>query len=371
MLKKQHFSENLGNYFCFGIVVFFLLLSYFRLIPFSQSNPGVSNEIDDWFRYWNNANDIVSNGFFIPSQKGEYYGPGSFLYNYFLAFCILIFGKNVSIIYLIQSVLLSSSIVLIYQSFKSKLSNLSGLCLLFTLSVFGYLDVFKHYSFKLLSENLAIPLVALFVFFITVFFHHKRLIHLYLAGFFLVLTILTRLTILPFAFVFILLIYSYIYKINSIPIKKIVPLLLIVLLGISLIAIRNYFVCGKWTFLPTEGMSDAYGQSGEFSFFNFAKKTLYSFGYLPILNDNYQIRPHWLLLWAGYFVYIIQKFKSIKKIPFDELIFNAFIVVFYGLNIIFVTVTSYGFRAYLPVIFLLIALTYIEIDRLYFRIKKQ
>jgi hypothetical protein len=370
MWKESNFSDKIANYLCFGIVVVFAILSLIRLYPFSETTPGISNEIDDWFRYWDNANDIVKNGILIPSQKGEYYGPGSFLYNYFLAFCILIFGKNVSIIYLINSILLSSSIVLVYQSFKSKLSNLSGICLLLTLSVFGYLDVFKHYSFKLLSENLALLLVALFVFFITNFFHHKRLIHLYLAGFFLVLTILTRLTLLPFAFVFIILIYYYIYKTNSISLKKIVPLLLLVLFGISVIGIRNYFVCGKWTFLPTEGMSDAFGQSGEFSIFNFAKKTLYSFGYLPILNQDYQIRPHWLLLWAGYFVYLIQKVKTIKNIPFDELIFNAFIVVFYALNIIFVTVTSYGFRAYLPAIFLLIALTFLELDRLYLKIKK-
>ncbi|NBX81352.1 MAG: hypothetical protein EBQ94_13450 [Flavobacteriales bacterium] len=364
MWKKSSFSDKIANYLCLGIVVFFTILSLFRLYPFSETTPGISNEIDDWFRYWDNGNDIVKNGILIPSQKGEYYGPGSFLYNYFIATCILVFGKNDSTIYLIHSILLSSSIVIIYQSFKHKLSSFSGIALLLTLSVFGYLDVLKNYSFKLLSENLALFLVALFVYFVSVFFQHKRILHLYLAGIFLVLNILTRLTLLPFAFVFLALIFIYFIKTKSITLKKMIPLLLLVLFGISIIAFRNYLVCGKWTFLPTEGMSDAYSQSGEFTLINVAKKTLYSFGYLKILNQDYQIRPHWFLLWFAYFFYLYQKIKNYKNIPFDELIFNVFIIVIYALNLVFVTVTSYGFRAYLPAIFLLIALSFIELDKL-------
>ena len=116
--------------------------------------------------------------------------------------------------------------------------------------------------------------------------------------------------------------------------------------------------------MPILGVSDAFHQMNEISLTHLLKKTLFCFGYLPALNKEYHLRPHWIIMWLGYFIYMFFRIKSKNKIQFWELIIQLFIIFYYGLSIIFVQIDSYGFRAFLPANFIILAFSIIGIEKL-------
>ena len=354
----------------FAIVGFFIVATIIRLYPFTGTNLGVSNGIDDWFRYWDNAKDISKNGLLIPSQSSVYYGPGSVLYNYFIALCFILFGENLIPIYFIQSIFLATSILLIYYAFRGELSGKIGLLLLITLFLFGVLDTYKYYTFKLLSENLALFTLAIFIYFIKIGLDNYRVKFQFLATFFLVLSVLTRPTLFPIAFVYAFLLIIYYFKNTLLRKQNLFLLLGLLFTGISILGFRNYLITETWVFLPSEGSSDSWKQLLSLDFEILYKKSLFALGFLSSLNPEYQLRPHWFFLILLYFTYLYNRLKNWKSISNSEILFNVFIVSFYMLTVLFVTVDSYGFRAFLPIQFMLIAVSFLSIEKLILRFSK-
>src|SRR6185436_2589668 len=129
-----------------------------------------------------------------------------FFYNYFVAFCFTIFGTNPSNVYLIQSILLGLSVAFTYFIFRDLLKPLTGWIFLFLLIAFAFLDVYKYYNFKLLSENFAIFTITLFFFFFKKLLISKTYMLQFLLGLFLGASVLTRPNILPFSLILIALI---------------------------------------------------------------------------------------------------------------------------------------------------------------------
>lgn len=368
-MKAPSDYNKIGNYLAFAIVGFFIVATIIRLFPFTETNPGISNGIDDWFRYWENAHDIYKNGVLMPAQSSVYYGPGSFLYNYFLAFCFLIFGENLIPIYFIQSLMLAFSILLIYYAFRKELTGIMGIALLLTLFSFALLDTYKHYTFRLLSENLAIFTLATFVYFVKLGFDNWNVKHQFLATFFLMLSVLIRPTLFPIAFIYVLLLVIYYFKNRQLKKKNLFGMLLFFFLGISTLGIRNYLVSGTWIFLPSEGISDSWKQLFALDLTIIYKKILFAMGFLSNLNSEYYPRPHWFLLILLYLYYLYNRVKNWKTISYSEIIFNSFIISFYVLTIMFVTIDSYGFRALLPIQFMLIAVSFLHVENLILRFK--
>ena len=368
-MESKAYYYKIGNYLAFAIVGFFLVATIIRLYPLTETTPGISNGIDDWFRYWDNAKDISKNGLLIPSQSSVYYGPGSFFYNYFLAFCFLLFGENLIPIYFIQSLMLAFSILLIYYAFRKELTGITGIALLLTLFSVALLDTYKYYSFSLLSENLAIFTLATFVYFVKLGYDKSKVKFQFLATFFMMLSVLIRPTLFPIAFVYVLFIVIYYFKNPQLKKKNLFGMILFFFLGISTLGIRNYLVSGTWIFLPSEGISDSWKQLLALDFTIIYKKILFSLGFLSILNPEYFPRPHWLILILLYSYYLFIRIKKWITISYSEIILNSFIICFYTLTILFVTIDSYGFRALLPIQFMLIGVSFLSVEKLITLIK--
>src|SRR5205807_798177 len=111
---------------------------------------------DDWLNYKLYAESILHGGLTIPAVTGAYIAPRGFLYNYFLAAMFYLLGENSTYIYVVQSGMLGLSVLLTYLAVRHLLSPLLGLVYLPVLAAYMYVDVFRYYAFRLLSENLLI-----------------------------------------------------------------------------------------------------------------------------------------------------------------------------------------------------------------------
>jgi hypothetical protein len=345
------------------VLLLFTILPFVRLYPYTNNLPELLAGTDDWNFYAKNALEIKRGGFLMPHFHEAYGYPGGFFYNYFVAACFALFGESPVPVYVVQSILLGGAAVLIYLAFRSRMKKVTRWIFLLCLTAFALLDVSKDYSARLLSENLAVFTIAAFVYCLQRALESKRLSWQMGAPFFLIISMLTRPVLLPFGFVFVLLLFWYFFQSKTMSLPGTVLFAAAVLLGMSLIALRNYFVCGQFIFLPTLGVYGSGLQVEQFSVAHMAKKVLFMFGYLPALSGEYRIRPHWMLLWAAYLGYLFFRKKQFWKFGMEELPVHAFIFVYCGLSLIFVTVDSYGFRAFIPVTLIILPFSLMAVER--------
>ena len=126
-------------------VLIFTLAALFRIYYNDYPSIFIGYGYDDWDRYFLNAIDIKDNGLLIKNVEENYLMPSSFLYNYFLAFCFLIFGINLSVVYFIQSAVLGFSIAVTFILFKDLMSKKISRIFLFSMIFFAFIDIFKYY----------------------------------------------------------------------------------------------------------------------------------------------------------------------------------------------------------------------------------
>lgn len=345
------------------LLLFLLLLllsSLVRSFPFTATIFDLVEGVDDWNRYARQALDIEQNGLSISSITGDYNGPGGFLYNYFLAALLGIFGPHLFPIYAVQSMMLGLSVAFVFWTFKNSMNRRTGNLFLVTLCGFALLDVHVHYTHALLSENLGLLTISAFLYFLVRTLKSSRKWQLYLATVFLVLAILSRPNFLPFSGIYVL-VLLYRWR-GSNALQKVLPHIIILLAGLAIIPFRNYLVGGNFTVLPSEGTHDALVQLYTNGPLYFLKKVAYCFGYLSALMPDYRIRPHWMLMWCGYFVHCFYWAKYQRKPALWELTSQAFIVTYFVLAIVFVTVGSYGYRAFIPFNFIVLAFAFTGLD---------
>lgn len=305
--------------------------------------------------YAQTALDIHQNGISIPSVKGLYDYPNGFLYNYFLALCFTLFGESTIPVYILQSCLLGLSIFVSYRTFRDQMKPITGFLFLIFFFIFGLLDMNKYYSFRFLSENLVILLLALFFNQIKKAFETGFSIHFILSGVLFGSSLLTRPNLLPIAIVIAiaLLIFTLQKKISK---RNVLFFLLGLVTGTSLLAIRNQYVSGNFTFLPVNSFNffEIYFYHPDLLIENILHKAMFTMGYLSSINPVFHWRPHWTILWILYFVYLIGKFRKKEQVKAEELIMHLFIFSYAGL-MIFVIDTNligcYGFRYIIPLIF--------------------
>lgn len=113
---------------------------------------------DDWWSYHRYAVSVVDGGLRMPAVEGPYARPGGFGYVYFVAALYAIFGVRSEVVYVAQALLLAGAVLGFVAAFRRRVPSLVYGVLLI---VFVYLDVFRFYTFRLLSENLLIFLLAL------------------------------------------------------------------------------------------------------------------------------------------------------------------------------------------------------------------
>jgi hypothetical protein len=129
--------------------------------------------------------------------------------------------------------------------------------------------------------------------------------------------------------------------------------------------VRNHFVSGSWTLLPTEGISFAkdFVTLHDFSFSLYLKKMLFCFGLMSFLEPEIKTRPHWLLMWIGYFTYLFLRVKMIRRFEIWETTSHIFIFIYCGFLILVAQVSSYGFRMFIPVTFIILSFSFLAVDR--------
>jgi hypothetical protein len=223
----------------------------------------------------------------------------------------------------------------------------------------------------LLSENLALFTLATFIYFIKIGLDNHIVKFQFLATFFLVLSVLIRPTLFPITFVYAFFLVIYYFKNTLLGKQNLFLLLGLLFTGISILGFRNYLITETWVFLPSEGASDSWKQLLSLDFEILYKKSLFALGFLSQLNLGYYTRPHWFLLILLYLFYLLSFVKNWRSFSNSEILFNVFIVSFYMLTIMFVTVDSYGFRAFLPIQFMLIAVTFLSVKKIILRFSKE
>jgi hypothetical protein len=360
-------------------ILIFTLAALFRIYYNDYSSIDLGYGYDDWDRYFVNAVDIKDNGLLIKNVEENYLMPSGFLYNYFLAFCFLIFGINLSVVYFIQSAILGFSIAVTFIVFKDFMSKKISSIFLFSMIIFAFIDIFKHYTFRLLSENIALLTIPLFLFFLKkTLLLNKNIKTLYfVTGLFLGISVLIRPNIFPFSLVFLSLVLMFIIF-NKSQLLSYFYLIASYLIIMSLLPLRNYFVTGELSVLPVDGdFIDYIKRENNLSFTEdfinymsfYYKKIIYIFGFLNNLESEFNDRPHWMIMWLGYFIYIFSSIKRIVKERNFEIFIHVFIFMFYLIIVLIAPITDYGFRIIIPLLFLVLGFSIIGYKKLYYFLK--
>lgn len=360
-------TRKTGNIIAISIILIFTIFPLIRLYPFENTLNLILKGVDDWCRYARFASDIEHNGILMPSVKGNYFAPAGFMYNYFVALCFLVFGDNTVPVFIIQNLLLGLSVAFIYWCFRDKMQPLTGLAFLLTMSAFALLDMGKCYTFRLLSENLAVFLISVFFYCFIKGTEKSRVLLIMFSSFIMGLLILTRPNILLFGIVLIIIAVYYFIKQKKARVSNIFLFILILVLSSSFLAIRNHLVCGGWVFLPTEGIFFGvhfFRQDG-FSFSYFIKKVLFCLGFLTPLEPAYLWRPHWTIMWIGYFIYIFFRIREKRNFEIWEITAHLFIFCYYILLLLIAPkLGSYGFRLLVPAIFIILPFSFMALDKI-------
>jgi len=361
--------RKLGNILAYSFIFIFAGIALIRLYPFDLSLTEIlSGAYDDWCMYINTALDIKRNGLLISSAKGDYDYPNGFFYNYFVAFCFLIFGENPVPVYILQSCLLGITIAIVFWTYRDKMNPKTSILFIVMLFIFALLDVNKYYTFRFLSENLVLFTLAMFFYCFIKGIENKKYGLLISSALFLGLSVLTRPNLFPIAILILLAICFWSIK-GKIKFTSALFFLLILFSSISLLAFRNKLVSGNWTFFPV----NSFTFFKEFFFHpdnmlvHMFKKFLFCVGYLPAIVATFHWRVHWTIMWILYFTYLFLRFKEKRKFEIWESVSHLFIFAYLG-SLVFVIdinlLTVYGFRYVLPLNFMVLVFAFLELERI-------
>src|SRR5258708_7672025 len=150
-----------------GRVAIFCVLAGAMAIAFHsgvQAFFPLANDVgpsgDDWWSYHRLAVSVLRDGMSMPAVQGPYTRPGGFGYVYFVAAVYALFGVRSQAVYLIQTFLLALSVLGFVYAFRRRLAPFYVLIYGLLVIVFVDLDHFRFYTFRLLSENVLIFLLA-------------------------------------------------------------------------------------------------------------------------------------------------------------------------------------------------------------------
>jgi len=394
-------KKSTGNILAILVVVIFLALALVRLYPYENNlQTYLKTETgNDWLAYTEFGLDIARNGILLPAVASSYNVPAGFLYNYFVALCFIIFGESLIPIYIIQHIMMGLAVALIYWTFRDKMNGLTGIMFLGVIFIFTLLDAGKYYVVRVLSENLMFFTISLF-FFCFIRGIEKKNIKLQLFSAFLMGTIvLTRPETILFAAALILVVSLFYFQKRLKGFTYLVLFITIMALGMSFLGIRNRLACGEWEFLPKG--KGAFRQQGypippsidlskidtnplyarlnigsnispyleymrqePLLFFEYLfKKVLFSFGFLSILVPYFRWRPHWTLMWIGYFIYLFLRIRERKKFEMWEIVVHVYILCHMSILILYTNIGSYGFRRFISVTNFVLLFSFLALDK--------
>lgn len=308
---------------------------------------------DDWSFYHQRALEVLDGRWWLPGMPGAYTGPAGFLYVYFLAGAYALIGAPMpGWVYVLQGGMLGLSLGLIFLAFRRGLGPLAQAVFLACLLAFGYLDVERHYTGRLLSENLLLILVALHLHLLLLGVREDkawaRVLGLALLGpLYLCRPNLMFYAPLP-------LVWLAIYHRPPRLMREAGLAALLALAALVFLAWRNHMAGGGWTIFPPIAWTLAVDDHLPHPWYwlehpwevlrSLWLRSLYALGFLPPLRPQYQWRPHWVAMWAAYFAVVLLRRRRGAP-PCPELGLLHLYLLAYLLPIIALApITNYGFR---------------------------
>jgi 4-amino-4-deoxy-L-arabinose transferase-like glycosyltransferase len=301
---------------------------------------------DDWGSYHRFAVSVLNGGMSMPAVQGPYTRPGGFGYVYFVAAVYKFFGVRSEAVYLVQTFLLALSVLGFVHAFRRRLTPFYLLAYGLLVIVFAYLDHFRFYTFRLLSENLLIFLLApLFIAFERLLSRGSRLAAAatgLLAG----ACFLVRPNTLFLAPAWaLLLLYR---KRDRRTITNGAILIAGVVLMAGLILWRNYAVTATFDLrMLTTRMDWVHPSSISDAFPFYARRILYLLGYLHGLVPEFGSLRHWYAAWAGVLLLVGWCLRN-RQIDDLDLAAFVFLAAYYGPLIAVADITNYGIRHLTP-----------------------
>jgi 4-amino-4-deoxy-L-arabinose transferase-like glycosyltransferase len=301
---------------------------------------------DDWWSYHRFAVSVLNGGMSMPAVQGPYTRPGGFGYVYFVAAVYKFLGVRSEAVYLIQAFLLALSVLGFVHAFRRRLGPFYLLAYGLLVIVFAYLDHFRFYTFRLLSENLLIFLLAaLFIAFERLLSSGSRLAAAatgLLAGACFLVRPNTLLLAPAWA---LLLLYR---KREKRTIANGAILLAGVVLMAALILWRDYAVTATFDLHVLTTHQDWLHPSSIGDAFPFyGRRILYVLGYLHGLIPEFGSLPHWYAAWAGVLLLVGWCLRN-RQIDDLDLAALIFLAAYYGPLIAVAQIENYGIRMLTP-----------------------
>jgi hypothetical protein len=306
----------------------------------------VSPSNDDWWSYHHYAVSVLRGGMSMPAVQGPYTRPGGFGYVYFVAAVYAFFGVRSQAVYVIQTLLLALSVLGFVHAFRRRLTPFYLLGYGLLVIVFVYFDHFRFYTFRLLSENLLIFLLApLFIALERLLSNGSRLAAVatgLLAG----ACFLVRPNTLLLAPAWALLLLYRKRDRGAIINGAIVIAGLLLMAG--MILWRDYAVTAAFDLHVLTTRQDWFHPSSIGDAFPFyGRRILYALGYLHGMIPEFGSLRHWYAAWAGV---LLLAGWSLRNRQIDDLDLAAlvFLAAYYGPLIAVADITNYGIRMFTP-----------------------
>ena len=373
-----------------------LLLALFTAMGLYQAWPQFGQPLnfdpgDDWTVYHQRALDVLQHGLAMSAVQEPYSAPAGFLYIYFVALCYALLGAHPARVFVVQSAMLGLTVWLLFTAFAPGRRRLTQLLLLAALVCFALVDVQRHYVMRLLSENLMLPILALFF-------------RLLFAGLWrgpakgpgrswgpaLALRVLGALPLArPNAMIFIPPLAAWLLLSRQgrelIAPRRLVLGLALFALVFSAMGIRNHAVTGRWImFTPArwemfeapgygKGLMEALNPAGPAAPREgvlpmlgliakaladhplatseaYARRLLYCLGFMPLLEPSHHYRPHWMLAWALYLAGLACWLGGRAELDARQAVLALWVWPMLAVVAGVSWVASYGFRFQVPIV---------------------
>jgi hypothetical protein len=322
---------------------------------------------DDWLVYHQYAVSVLNDGLTMPIVPNAYLRPGGFGYVYFIAGVYAVAGIRSEAVYFVQGLLLVGGIVGMYAVFRSQFSAGIALAFLVALAIFMYVDVYRALTFRLLSENLLYPLFPALLFFLIRGDATAKLRYFALGGVVCGLCFLARPNLVVFgpvaAGVVLFFKSSRPFSWRS---RAALTLLATCAVVASFLPLRNYVVTGRPSVASVTDTSDWTGSGLSKKIGvplterlvsrarSLATRVAYLAGVPQFMRPTFRIRPHWLVMWAAFFVYLSSLFRRTPQ--FWEVLVLALSVAYFVPIALWGGIANYGNRMVAPGVLLILVL---------------
>lgn len=284
-----------------GMPLVLFALACYRAFPFLDDLPADGAGGDDWHFYKRLALSIVNGGLAMPGI-GEYrVVPHGFLYNYFVAAVFAIAGANSTYVYVVQALITGAAVSILWAGCRHYGAVMAGAMLaLGTTTVF--IDFTNRLSFRLLSENLFLPLAAAALVLADRAVRRLSVTAAIAAGACLGLAVISRTSVVVWAMAIVAIGAGATVWLRW-PRRLIAAFALAFVAAMMLMPLREYAATGSFTFHAITDTKDWIRPSNEGLVAYYGKRVAFMLGFTPLLDPEYRIRPHWMLIWLGVSAY--------------------------------------------------------------------